>query len=215
MLKEEIRLIKNTNINTLDRFDINKHYKEWLHEYAYLFDEPAPLKIKKLIKKTRILWIKDEFALFRILSKDYLKDGFICPKCKSDKGFIPTRYKKIDKMFKVNRCVRAEKPRTLSCNNCSFTFNPLSLTPYRNLKLDLRKWVFCWFISEDGKIDYPVSSISRIIDVSYYTAKKIKTAIINGERKFSDKEKDKYISNKSEDHPMINIILQASELWKK
>jgi hypothetical protein len=115
-------------------------------------------------------------------------------------------------MFKIQKVVRAEKPRTLSCNNCSFTFNPLSISPYRNLKIDLRKYMFYQFISDDGKIDYPVKSIMTMIDISYKTAVKIKTYLKTFEKPFSKEEIDRFFKNKTEDHPFINIILQSAKI---
>lgn len=75
--------------------------------------------------------------------------------------------------------------------------------------------MFYTFISDDGKIDYPISSICKILDISYYTAKKIKEQIKKGENSMNEKEAHKYISNKSEEHPMIDIIIQTSKLWNK
>ncbi len=53
-------------------FNIDKSYNSWIQEFYSLFQKPAPHQIKKLITKTKVLWIKDEFKLFEILSADYL-----------------------------------------------------------------------------------------------------------------------------------------------
>jgi transposase-like protein len=211
-MRDEIRLIKKMDVNTLHRFDFQKCYNNWLHEHFILYKSPAPIRLKKEIQKIKILWIKDEFLLFRILSKDYLKTGYTCPKCGSSKGFIPTRYKVIGKVLETQKCVKVEKPRTLSCSECSFTFNPLSTTAYRNVKYDLRKIFFYQYISEEGIIDYPIRTIMRILDISYQTAKKIKQQVSAMEKPFSDEELNKYISNKTDEHPMIKVLLQLGKL---
>ena len=212
MIKAEIDLIKNIDIDTTSRFDVNISYPIWLHEYYKVYKKPTPTEMKKRIKQTKILWIKDEFAIFRILADEYLKSGYTCPKCESKSGFVPTRYKKIEKLIKTQKFIRAEKPRTLSCSDCSFTFNPLSISSYRNLKLDLRIWMFYSFISDDGEIDYPVQSIANILKVSYPTAGKIKKFTKEGGRNFTDEEARKYIKNKNEDTPMVKIILDRGKL---
>jgi transposase-like protein len=210
MLKEEINLINKLEVNTLNKFNFNARYNSWISEHYKLFKKPAPDYIKKLIKKTKLLWIKDEFVLFRILCNSYLNRKYTCPKCESKKGFIPTRYKKIGKMLKINKFVRIEKPRTLSCTDCSYTFNPLSYSVYRRLKLDLRVLVFYTFFSDDGKIDYPIQSISKILNISYNSAKNIKKWVLEG-REFSDQEIDKHIKSKDDDYPVFKILLQNFE----
>jgi hypothetical protein len=213
-MKDEIRLIKKMDVNTLHRFDFQKCYNNWLHEYFILYKRTVPTQLKKKIQEIKIIWTKDEFLLFRILSKDFLKAGYTCPKCGSANGFVPTRYKVIGKVLETQKCVKVERPRTLSCSHCSFTFNPLSVTSYRNIKYDLRKFFFYQFISDEGKIDFPIQSISNIIGVSYQTAKKIKQQITVMERPFTDGELKKYISNKSEEHPMFKVLLQMGDIIK-
>jgi len=213
MLKIELDLIKKIDIDTTNRFDINASYNKWLSEYYKIFKKPVPCNIKKRIKQTKIIWIKDEFVAFRVLAEEYLKAGYTCPKCGSQEGFIPTRYKKIEKLFKTQKLVRSERPRTLSCLDCSFTFSPLSVSVYRNLKLDLRIWLFYTFISDDGSINYPIKSISEILKVSYSTAKRIKDFTENKvNRRFTDMEAKKYIKNKNENHPMVKIILDRAKI---
>ena len=75
MIKEELDLIKSFDIDTTSRFDVNISYNNWLREYYQIYKKHVPNEIKKRIKETKILWIKDEFAIFRILSREYLESG--------------------------------------------------------------------------------------------------------------------------------------------
>ena len=74
--------------------------------------------------------------------------------------------------------------------------------------------MFYSFISDDGKIDYPVKSIASILKISYPTAKKIKEFTKGGGRNFTDSEAKKYIKNKSEDNYMIKIIMERGQKLK-
>ncbi len=211
MVRGEKKLIDSILVDESARFDINVSYRVWLHEYCKIFGKSAPDKIKKNIKRVRRLWRGDEFLSFRILADGFLSDRSRCPQCGAEGSFIPGRYKKIAKLLDTGKPVRSERRRTVSCSECSFTFNPLSVTGYRNLKLDLRVWFFYGFISDDGSIDYPVSSISRILNVSYATAKRIKKFHNDGGRGFTDEEADKYVKKRGEDHAMIKILLDKYE----
>lgn len=173
MLEDEFAITRAATWKD-ERFNINQSYLTWMREFYKLFGKPAPDQIKKLIKRTVLLWAKDEHMLFTIVAKDFLEKKYECPKCKKYDDFIPTRHKQIEKMYRINDLVTCEQPRTISCRHCSFTFNPLRITFYQNMRIDLRTFHFYSFISDDGNIDYPVASIQKILNVSYGTAKKIK-----------------------------------------
>lgn len=212
--KEELQLHRNLKIDTKNRFDMKKYYAEWLREYFKIFGKPAPESVKKMIKGTKVMWINDEHLLFRILADDFLKEDYECPKCNSKKGFIPTRYKKLNQVIEKNKPVVAERPRTLSCSECSFTFNPMAITYYRGIRMDLRKIWFYKFISEDGKIKYPISSIQKIMDISYGTAKKIKKHTEEGTRlsgETTDEFAEKFIGRIHENHYWTKLISQKAD----
>lgn len=209
-MKDEIELHKKLRIDTLHRFNVNKYYSIWLSEYYKIFKKPVPKKEKEFIKKSKVLFINDEHLLFRIMVNDFIDKKYDCPKCNHVGGFVPTRHKKLDKMLKIQKFIRCESPRTLSCVKCSFTFNPMSIMFYSNTKIDLRKWFFYLCISKDGEIDYPIPSIGRILNVSYGTAKSIKLGYKTGERRAKDYA-PKYINSKDDNHALLNVFAQYAD----
>lgn len=210
---EEIKLHRKMGIDTTHRFDFKKCWAVWLSEHYKVFRKPVNSKIKKSFRKVKVLFINDEHLLFRVLANDFLNEEYQCPKCEKRGGFIPTRYKRLEKMLTTKKPVYVEPPRTLSCMNCSFTFNPLVSGFYANTKIDLRKWFFYMCIAENDKnkeVDYPVTSIARILDVSYNTAKNIKNGYDTGDRR-PDDYAEKFVNNKSEDHPLMKLMAQMAD----
>jgi hypothetical protein len=62
ILKEEIQFIKNLEINTLNKFNFQVFYNNWIHEYYVLFNKPAPEYIlKKQLKKQKYFGLKTNF----------------------------------------------------------------------------------------------------------------------------------------------------------
>ncbi len=215
MFKSDIDIHRNLQIDTKQKFDINVCYSRFMSEFYSLFKCQAPKQIKNQIKSIIVAFSKDEFLMFKILSKRFTEKQYTCPKCGNKDYFIPSRYKQLNKLVETKKFVSVEKPRTLGCQKCSFVFNPLAVGSYRNIKIDLRKWVFYTFISDNGNIDYPISSIAYILDVSYGTAKNIKRCHKTGERKDQEGFGEKFVDGKTEEHPWVKIMLQEYDYLTK
>ncbi len=212
MIDDELMLSRKLNIKDTSRFDLNKAYYNWLKEFYSLFGKHAPHQLKSLIKKTIIMWAKDEHTLFTILAKDYFEKKYHCPKCGFYGEFTPTRHKKIEKMLVKNKAVICENPRTASCQKCSFTFNPLSISWYSNMKIDLRTIAFYMFISDDFNIDYPVSSIARILNVTYGTAKRMKDSAKRGYYNQSPEQKaESFFKKHTKESNITKVITQMAD----
>ncbi len=208
MHKSEIDIHRKMQIDTKHKFDINVCYFRFLSEFSSVFNCQAPKKMKNGIKSIIVAFSKDEFLMFRGMCNKFLANKYTCPKCGNFDFFTPSRYKQLNKLVETNKLVTVEKPRTLGCQKCSFTFNPLSIGFYRNTKIDLRKWVFYTIISDDGNIDYPIPSIQYMLDVSYGTAKNIKYAVKNRERKGQEGFAERFIKSKTEDHWWVKILVE-------
>jgi hypothetical protein len=189
------------------RFDLNKSFSKLIGVYYSTYGKEYPAPLKKRILKVKKMWASSEYVIFEILASHWLEKEILCPKCNLKNQFTATRYKKIEKLIKIQKCVRSERPRTITCSNCSFTLNPLGFTSYRGLKIDLRKHVFYLFMTDDGKIEFPISDICEILDVSNGTAKKIKS-FYSGEEGDSTGRAEKYIS-KGEDHALVKFLLNS------
>jgi len=193
------------------RFDLNACYSNLLKEYYHVFKKPLPKKEKKFILSLKKFLSKDEQLVFIAIVRNFLENKIVCPKCKSSNGFVSGRYKIIAKMLKIEKFVRQETPRTLSCCDCSFVFHPLALTFYGHTNLDLRTWFFYGIITNDGKLDLPITSISKILNVSYGTAKNMKECVFNHKRK-SDKWIEESVNSLPEEHYITDIYVQMFDL---
>lgn len=174
MNQDSIQLHKNIDWNKseLEKFDLNKIIATLRTEHYKEFKKPFDTRLLKKIRSTKVVWTGDEYLMFELLCSAVFKNKITCPSCNKEDLFLPSRHKAIIRMMKTRKPVR-DIPRTANCPNCGFAIRPAAWTGYRNLKIDLRKYVLYMFISDDAKVNYPPACLARILDVSYVTAKRI------------------------------------------
>ena len=165
------------------KFDFDHIYPRLLREHADYYGKPLPDTMKKSIKKARKLWHdEDEHEMFLTLIRCKFKDREIpCPKC-GHRVNVPERYKRWKRVLDTGRPVRVEPARTLSCEHCSFSFNPLAWTVYGDTKLDLRVYIFYMWMTDDCKIEYPIAAVARIFGISIGAARSLVRNIEASER---------------------------------
>ncbi len=160
----------------MKKFNYSDTINRYAAEHFKLFGKPISMVKKKYIKQfKKVFCEEDEHYMFEIFARQSMFNmkGINCPKCGEEANFTSDRWKRIDKMLRTKRLVRVEQDRQYTCSNCSFKFHPLAHSFYKNTNLDLRIYLFYLVITDDLKADLPVSSISRIFDISYTSAKRL------------------------------------------